>query len=420
MYLLSIAKICGYRYNTYTIYLLKGVNDMIFQTPVLPAKYMEVIDKINDLRSKLAWATSDRLNRWRGQLARTTLARAVQGTNAIEGINVTLDDAIAAVDGERPETPDEADRLALLGYWRAMTYLLQLVKEPGSFQHNEHILKSLHYMMLEHDLTAYPGRWRPGGVHVTNTATQKIVYEAPDIELVPSLATELIDYLNEPDKDTPQMVRAAMAHLNLTMIHPFRDGNGRMARALQSLVLMREGIVAPEFSCIEEYIGDHSSDYYAVLGEVGKGNWHPERDALPWIRFCLLAHYQQAVTLLRRIGESIQMWEALEAAVKARGLNTRVLPALADAAINLKVTNPSYRKQAEITNQVAKMDLKSLVLAGFLEPKGEKRGRFYVAAEPVRKIREATRQPKEVRDPFTNGASPPPSPAQTSLFGNAT
>jgi Fic family protein len=210
-----------------------------------------------------------------------------------------------------------------------------------------------------------------------------------------------------------------MAHLNLTMIHPFKDGNGRMARVLQSLVLMREGIVAPEFSCIEEYIGDHSSGYYAVLGEVGQGQWHPERSALLWIRFCLTAHYEQAQTLLRRIAESIKTWDALEEAVKARGLPVRVVPALADAAIDLRVTNPSYRGQVNISNQVAKIDLKNLVLAGFLEPHGEKRGRYYVAAESVRKIREESRIRRPIADPFGDGVlQPPESAGQASLFEN--
>ncbi len=309
--------------------------------------------------------------------------------------------------------------MALQGYWRAMTFVIQKTKE-AKYVYNDSDLKSLHYMMLDHDLAAFPGRWRPGGVHVTNTATNKVVYEAPDADMVPALLSELVDYLNSED-DSPQMVRAAMAHLNLTMIHPFKDGNGRMARALQSLVLMREGIVAPEFSCIEEYIGGHSSDYYSVLGTLGQGTWHPERDALPWIQFCLTAHYHQAMTLLRRIAEAIQTWDRLEGAVKERGLNERVIPALVDAAIGLRVTNPSYRKLVNVPTQTAKIDLKNLVMAGFITPKGETRGRYYVAAEPVLRIRAEIAAPREMRDPFLED-EPPPSPppltaGQGTLFG---
>jgi Fic family protein len=95
---------------------------------------------------------------------------------------------------------------------------------------------------------------------------------------------EFLGTLRAPIPGTNALVRAAMAHLNLVMVHPFRDGNGRMARCLQTLVLAREGILAPEFSSVEEFLGRNTDEYYKVLGDVGAGK-HPERDASPWIRY---------------------------------------------------------------------------------------------------------------------------------------
>lgn len=69
-----------------------------------------------------------------------------------------------------------------------------------------------------------------------------------------------------------------MAHLNLALIHPFSDGNGRMARCLQSLVLAGEGIISPEFASIEEYLGRHIGAYYAVLNGIAQGRWTPARE----------------------------------------------------------------------------------------------------------------------------------------------
>jgi len=191
-----------------------------------------------------------------------------------------------------------------------------------------------------------------------------------------------------------------MAHLNLTMIHPFSDGNGRMARALQTMVLSREGILDPRFSSIEEYIGTHSADYYAVLAEVGQGAWHPENDPLPWLKFCLTAHYTQARSFLRRIAEMRRMWTALEAESKRRKLNDRVLAALSDAAMGLRVKNPTYKNQADVSNQVAKVDLKRLSDEGLLVPKGEKKGRYYLAGEILLAIRKQARITEEISDPF--------------------
>ena len=96
------------------------------------------------------------------------------------------------------------------------------------------------------------------------------------------------------------VIRAGMAHLNLVMIHPFRDGNGRMARALQTLVLARDQIPWPELSSIEEYLGLNTPSYYRVLADVGGRTWQPESDTRPWIRFVLTAHHRQATTTLRR------------------------------------------------------------------------------------------------------------------------
>ena len=64
--------------------------------------------------------------------------------------------------------------------------------------------------------------------------------------MISSLVEELVEQLSA-NNETPAIVRGAMAHLNLVMIHPFRDGNGRMARCLQTLTLARELILAPSY-----------------------------------------------------------------------------------------------------------------------------------------------------------------------------
>jgi Fic family protein len=100
--------------------------------------------------------------------------------------------------------------------------------------------------LLEHDLSTSPGRYRTGAVYVRDDRTQTNVYEAPDATQVPELMQVLSGELASPSPDD-QLVRAAMAHLNLVMIHPFRDGNGRMARALQTVVLAQDQVVEPTF-----------------------------------------------------------------------------------------------------------------------------------------------------------------------------
>ncbi len=370
---------------------------MLFTTPVLNQNDLQVIERIDEVRRQLRYALSGP-RRWTGLLRRSTFARAIQGSNSIEGYNVTLEDAIAAAEGEEPFDTESETWSAITGYRDALTYILQLADDPH-FTYGEGLVRSLHYMMLRYDLSKHPGKWRPGPIYARNEKTGLVVYEGPDAGLVPGLMKELVDSLNAAD-GTPVMVRAAMAHLNLVMVHPFSDGNGRMARALQTLVLTREGILSPQFCSIEEYLGRNTEDYYAVLAEVGAGGWHPERDARPWVRFTLTAHYRQATTLLRRSREMERVWEQLEVEVQRRGLPDRTVPALVEAAFGLRVRNSTYRTAVGVSENLASRDFKVLVDAGLLVPKGERRGRSYVAPDWIRAIRDGVRELRSSDDPF--------------------
>lgn len=379
---------------------------MLFTAPPLGPDEHRVLTLIEGVRERLRLRLHEP-HRWYGSLRRVSLARAVQGSNSIEGFDACLDDAAAIDLGQEPLDTNEETRLAVKGYRDALTFVLQLASEPDFF-YSEQLLKSLHFMMTGYDLKTRPGLWRAGAIYVRNDATGDIVYEGADIDDVPKLIRELVDELNAEDH-CPAMVRAAMAHLNLVLIHPFRDGNGRMSRALQTLVLAREHIVDPVFSSIEEYLGRNTDAYYKVLAEVGGGRWQPDRDARPWVRFTLTAHLRQARTVLRRIQEGERLWDELERLASRRMFNERVVPLLFDAAIGFRVRNATYRAiyDDELTDAMASRDLRLLVDSGLLLPHGEKRGRYYTASEELRAIRRQIVEARDARDdsdPFAEAA----------------
>lgn len=357
---------------------------MIFACPGLETPDLDVLGMLDEQRSLLRFQVSQSPNRWQGFLRRNTFARALQGSNSIEGYTANLAEAVAIVDDERPETLREETVRALVGYRTAMTYILQIHGDPHAAP-NDQLIRGLHFMMLSYDLSKLPGQWRPTPVVVVHEPSGETVYEAPAAADVPGLMSELVQQINATDGLDPTVL-AAMAHLNLTMIHPFRDGNGRMARALQTLVLARRGIVSPIFSSIEEWLGRNTDAYYAILAEVARGSWNPRNSALPWVRFCLVAHYQQAATLMKRNAVIGRVWEEIERLRGAQGLPERYDAALVDAAFGYKVRNQRYREVNGLSDVVASRDLKRLSDIGLLEPVGEKRGRYYVAGAPLRAI----------------------------------
>lgn len=371
---------------------------MIYRTPSVEAEEGHALVRIDELRSQLRYYVAEP-RRTVGSVRRVLSARAIQGSNSIEGYNVSVEDAIAAVAGEEPEGAASVDRQAVLGYRRAMTYVIQLSGDQ-QFEYTPSLIRSLHFMMTEYSLDARPGLWRAGPVWVRNDASGDIVYEAPPNDAVPRLVAELVAEMSADD-GTPAMVRAAMAHLNLAMIHPFRDGNGRMARCVQTLVLAREQILAQELCSIEEYLGRNTDAYYRILTDVGKGKWAPEGDARQWVRFCLSAHYIQAASVLRRIRESERIWLGLEELRREYRLRERTLAALFDAAIGLRVKNISYRTilrqwDEGISIPVATTDLRALVQAGLLRQHGQKRGTYYTASPTIADITARVRAQRKV------------------------
>jgi Fic family protein len=371
----------------------------LLTTPILGDRETEVIALIDETREQLRFLLRE-APRWHGFLLRTAFARNVQASTAIEGHNVSLDDVVAAVDGSGALEASDVDWKAVSNYRDATTFIIQLKDDPH-FEHSAALLRSLHFMMMRHDLSAMPGLFRPGGDVVRTRGGRGILSHGLNYQKVPNLVEELVRELGENTGDSPTMVQAAMAHLNMMMIHPFKDGNGRMARALQTLVLARERILDPEFSSIEEYLGSNTRAYYEALAEGFSGRSNQDGDARPWVRFVLVAHFRQAMTLGRRIRESERLWEAIEGQREHGGLDKRAMGSLYDAAMGIRVRRPDHIRYADVSERVATSDLKKMVDDGLMKAVGERRGRHYVAGNRLRRIRLRIQEERSpIPDPF--------------------
>jgi Fic family protein len=247
------------------------------------------------------------------------------------------------------------------------------------------------------------GQWRRGPVYVTDARDPSIAaYTAPDADAVPALMAELVDWLNA-DGDTHPLVRAAMAHLHLVSIHPWADGNGRMSRSLQTLIIAREGVLAPEFSSIEAWLGrpGNTWEYYRELSDRGS-TYVPDQDVSSWIRFNLTAYHQQAQTVAGRLERSGRVWSALAEFAASAGLDERVVTALHDVAMAGRVRRSRYEQAEGLSLQQAQRDLRDLTTAQLLAPVGRTRARYYTAGprfpESVLDIAET---PMTLTDPYS-------------------
>ncbi|MEU5584465.1 Fic family protein [Streptomyces chrestomyceticus] len=355
---------------------------MLYETPSLDGDDHRVLAEIEEMRQKLRHVLRAQ-PRWSGQLRRNLTARAIAGSNTIEGYAATVDDVEALMAGEEPLETADRTRVELEGYQRTMTYIQALADAGDDFRYDAGLINGLHFMLQGHHLDKRPGRWRDGPVYVTSPDDPLVsAYTAPGHSDVPALMAELVDWLNHGDVDAPVHVRASMAHLNLVNIHPWKDGNGRMSRAVSTLVFAREAdsLLPPEFSSIEEWLGrgQNTYGYYRVLQQVGGPTWTPQRDTHAWVRFCLEAHHRQAQQAQRRTDLLSRAWAYLGDAAERSGLDERMVFALLPAFWGSKVRRTVYQQDAELSDQQAIRDIRELVRLGWLVPHGKARGRYYV------------------------------------------
>ena len=371
---------------------------MLFTYPALDDAEKRVEHATTRIRAALRRYVTAELPGWTDLLTRMTRASTLAASNSAAGVHVSEEDAIAAIDREDPANTDRDTWQAVVGYRQATDYILQLRRSP-SFAIAEDGLLAVHFMICQSDREANPGRYRPGWLCIRNTSTGDVVHEGVDRDRLEPLVRELLDYVNDGQVESV-LLRTAMTHLNLVMLHPFTDGNGRTARCIHTAMLANDRTVAPAFSSIEEYIDHNQRAYHDVLAEVGGGGWHPERNAKPWVRFCLRAHYRQAQTLLRRTREMERVHAELAELVETCGFPDRTVLALLQAAFGIRFRNTSYRVSADVSQNLASRDLKALVDAKLLVPEGNRRSRSYSASPMVAEIRRRLRLPGEDDDPF--------------------
>ncbi len=353
---------------------------MIFGTPRLTSKLESQLDELNELRRELGIEVTTR-SRWMGSLRREVRASSIESSTSIEGFSVSPEEALALTSGRQTPDEDDDDSQAVACYGRAMDHVGTMAIDP-SFRWVDRVILDLHFDACHFQRDRDPGLWRTGPIGVT-AANGELEYRGPDGDTVVDLMDEVVAWLAEGDLGVDVVVRAAMAHLHVVSVHPFRDGNGRAARIVQSLVLARGGLGSPEFFSIEEYLRDHIQDYYAILRKTQGGSYQPERDATGWVAFCLKAHLAQARRRLAQIEQAAARWERLEEIVDGRGWPDRLVIALEQSLLG-GTDRGRYGEEADVSPATASADFRRLLEAGLVDQHGRARSISYGASDTLR------------------------------------
>ncbi len=248
---------------------------MTYQPPyTITSSIVSLVADISERMGYLAALESEARTLY---LRRINRIRTIQGSLAIEGNTLSQEQITAILEGKRVIAPP-----------REILEVRNAIKVYDFFQQwqpvSEKDLLAAHEMLMAGLLDA-PGRFRSGGVGVMTG--QQVVHLAPPANRVPLLMRDLLHWL-ESTREHP-LISSSVFHYEFEFIHPFGDGNGRMGRLWQTLILGRWNPLFVNIP-VESLIHQHQQEYYAALNGSTK-----QGDCALFIEF-MLTMVQKAVT----------------------------------------------------------------------------------------------------------------------------
>ena len=229
------------------------------------------------------------------------------------------------------------------------------------------------------------GGWRndsDGPMQVVSGAVgkERVHFEAPTAPRVEQEMTRFLEWFNSGPEVDP-VLKAGIAHLWFVTIHPFDDGNGRIARAIADLCLARSEKSSQRFYSMSAQIRQERNDYYDILEDTQKGETEITQ-WLTWFLECLGRAIDGAETLLASVLTKARFWES----IGASPLNERqrlILNKLLDG-FEGKLTSSKWAKLTKSSQDTAQRDINDLVQRGILvrSPEGG-RSTSYTLAHPT-------------------------------------
>jgi Fic family protein len=192
---------------------------------------------------------------------------------------------------------------------------------------------------------------------------EKVHYEAPPADRIPDEMAKFLRWFEQPGDMDPLLI-AGLAHLWFVTIHPFDDGNGRIARAIADMALARSDKTGQRFYSMSAQISRERKDYYGTLEWTQKGELDVTRWQ-DWFLTCLLSAIEGAQEILGTVLDKARFWERF-AKEPLNERQIKVMNRLLDG-FEGKLTTSKWAKIAKCSQDTAYRDILDLIDRGALQ-----------------------------------------------------
>lgn len=237
------------------------------------------------------------------QLRRQAILRMAHTSTSIEGNKLAEFEVGKVLEGKVVRAAQK-DIQEVENYYKALKMLDEMAGKNGDLTVND--VLSLHKVvvggLVEKEKV---GNFRPADVYVLDdlgNGREMLRFKAPPASEVKKLVDELIEWLKESKKEgIHPIIRAGILHLQFVTIHPFTDGNGRVARLLTQLLLYRDGWDFRKILVLEDYYNRDRMSYYNAENLAQGKSYQKDMDFTTWLEFFTTGFLVEARKVLEQI-----------------------------------------------------------------------------------------------------------------------
>ena len=308
------------------------------------------------------------------QLRQITTIESTASSTRIEGVELTDAEVARVLEGIRSESFRARDEEEVKGYAELLTLIYE---SHADIPLSENHIKQLHRILLGH--SGKDERHRGEYKTVPNDVVRKrgalieeVVFKTATPFDTPRMMTQLVEVTNAAfdDRGLHPLVVIARFIVDFLAIHPFQDGNGRLARALTTLVLLRTGYDYVPYASLERVIEDNKPQYYVALRESQLAMRENAGAFGPWLFFFLRALKAQQESLASKL-------QVEKAMLDLSGIQQKIADLI---AARVRMTGPEVARELGLTDRTARYHLNVLRSRGIVAARGRKRGTYYTTS----------------------------------------
>ena len=254
----------------------------------------KILEKIASISQKIGRINASFLDKPSPQLRKENRVKTIHHSLKIEGNTLTEDQITALIENKEVIGP--------IKDINEVVNAIEVYERLSDFDYKSEKSFLKAHKLLMNGLVPDPGSYRKQAVGIAKGS--KLEHMAPPHENIPFLMKDLFRYVKDPKELT--LIKSCVFHYELEFIHPFIDGNGRMGRLWQTLILMNEFPLF-EFLPLETLISENQNEYYHSLGQSDKMG-----KSTPFVEFMLGIINKALEHLLERSEKTMNQKDRLE------------------------------------------------------------------------------------------------------------